>query len=45
VSDPTITTSAKEMETGKVEEITGTSADAGEGRRPGFFTLGRRPFW
>jgi hypothetical protein len=30
VSDPTITTSAKETETGRVEEITGTSADAGE---------------
>ena len=30
VSDPTITTSVKEKETGKVVEITGTSADAGE---------------
>ena len=31
VSDPTITTSVKEEETGKVEEITGTSsADVGE---------------
>ena len=30
VRDPTITTSVKEEETGKVEEITGTSADAGE---------------
>jgi len=30
VNDPTITTSVKETETGKVEEITGTSADAGE---------------
>ena len=30
VSDPTITTSVKLTEAGKVEEITGTSADAGE---------------
>ena len=30
VSDPTITTSVKEEETGKVEVITGTSADGGE---------------
>ena len=30
VSDPTITTSMKEKETGKVAEITGTSAEAGE---------------
>ena len=30
MSDPTITTSVKETESGKVEEITGTSADAGE---------------
>jgi len=30
VLDPTITTSVKGEETGKVEDITGTSADAGE---------------
>jgi hypothetical protein len=30
VSDPSITTSVKETKPGKVEEITGTSADAGE---------------
>ena len=30
VSDPTITTSVKEAETGRVEEITGTSVDAVE---------------
>ena len=30
MSDPTITTSVKDAESGKVEEITGTSADAGE---------------
>jgi hypothetical protein len=30
VSDPTITTTVKEVDTGKVEEITGTSTDAGE---------------
>jgi hypothetical protein len=30
VSDPAITTSVKEEETGKVEVITGTSADGGE---------------
>jgi hypothetical protein len=30
VSDPTITTSVKEKEAGRLEEITGTSTDAGE---------------